>query len=89
MTKGYISQRFPEARQCSFKGRYFVILAWAASSRASEPLSKGHVISMIRVRSSSSTTMSGRRLRPESRMVLSVVMDPNLMESVILVTSLL
>ena len=51
-------------------------LAWAASSSASVPLSKGQVTSMIRIRSSSSTTMSGRRGSPDSRMVRPVVTLP-------------
>ena len=51
-------------------------LARAASSSESVPLSKGQVTSTIRIRSSSSTTMSGRRGRPDSRMVRSVVTWP-------------
>ncbi len=45
--------------------------------------------SIIRVRSSSSTTMSGLRRRLEAAMVRSVVMVPKRMASVIRVTSLL
>ena len=60
-----------------------MILAWAASSSAAAPLSKGQVTSIIRIRSSSSTTMSGRSGSPDSRMVRSVVTWPKRMASVI------